>query len=143
MFNIVYKSLAPPNFSLKEIRELLDSARIFNDSCEITGCLIYFSGLFIQYLEGDQDRVLNLFEKIKKDDRHSEVSLLSSSIIYTREFDTWSMAYLDVTGPNEDLTYLKLMTDSCGDIEDMACISNPTSKKFWMSVKKLLNTSST
>ncbi|WP_373518739.1 BLUF domain-containing protein [Pricia sp.] len=41
----------------------------------MTGCLIYYMGVFIQVLEGEKFNVLRLFKIIKKDKRHCEVHL--------------------------------------------------------------------
>ena len=139
MFNLVYRSKANPIFEQSQIQYMLEHARDFNSSNNITGCLLYYHEAFLQYLEGDQSKVLNLFEKIKEDDRHSQVILLSTSHIYSREFDTWSMAYENFLGANHQLEYLKLLISSFTEVPDMAINPNPTSKSFWTAAKKLLN----
>jgi len=100
---------------------------------------LYHQGIFVQYLEGELEVVSSLFERIKVDARHYAVELLSNSNIYSREFDTWSMAYLSGNIPNEAFVYIELMVSPGEDIPDMSVIPNPTSKRFWLAAKKLLN----
>lgn len=138
MFNLVYKSVAN-SLSPAQIDEILVESRNFNGKHDITGCLIYHDGFFIQYLEGNVDIVSELFEKIRVDARHYEVILLSKGSIYTREFDTWSMAYLSNNLPNEAFQYVKLMVNPEFDIPNMSVVPNPTSKRFWLAAKLLLN----
>ncbi|MEP2237840.1 MAG: BLUF domain-containing protein [Maribacter sp.] len=138
MYNLVYKSIAN-TLTSTQVDEILLESRDFNNRHAITGCLIYHEGFFIQYLEGNAEVVLALFEKIKIDTRHREVILLSKGNIYSREFDTWSMAYLSNQLPNEAFRYIKLMVSPEEEIPDMSVIPNPTSKKFWLAAKRLLN----
>lgn len=139
MFNLVYESTANSVFEQSQVQDMLEHARDFNSRNKITGCLLYYHGAFLQYLEGDQSTVLKLFERIKEDDRHSQVILLSSSHIYSREFDTWSMAYENFLGANHQLEYLKLLISSYMEVPKTAISPNPTSKRFWTTAKKLLN----
>ncbi|MEP2280325.1 BLUF domain-containing protein [Maribacter sp.] len=138
MYNLVYKSIAN-TLTSTQVDEILLESRDFNNRHDITGCLIYHEGFFIQYLEGNAEVVLALFEKIKIDTRHREVILLSKGNIYSREFDNWSMAYLSNQLPNEAFRYIKLMVSPEEEIPDMSVIPNPTSKKFWLTAKNLLN----
>ena len=117
---------------------MLEHARDFNSSNNITGCLLFHHEVFLQYIEGDKEKVLTLFENIKKDERHSEVLLLSTSHIYSREFDSWNMAYENFLGANHQLEYLKLLISSYIEVPNTAISPNPTSKSFWTAAKKLL-----
>lgn len=139
MFNLVYRSKVNPVFVQSQIKYMLEHARTFNSSKNITGCLLFHHGAFLQYLEGDKEKVLTLFESIKKDKRHTEVFLLSSSHIYSREFDSWSMAYENFLGANHQLEYLKLLISSFTEVPDIAINPKPTSKGFWTAAKKLLH----
>ncbi|WP_299322928.1 BLUF domain-containing protein [uncultured Maribacter sp.] len=138
MYNLVYKSIAN-NLTPAQVSEILMESRDFNGKHDVTGCLIYHDGFFVQYLEGNAEIVLALFEKIRVDTRHYEVIVLSQGNIYSREFDTWSMAYLSDELPNEAFQYIKLMVSPEFEITDMSVIPNPTSKRFWLAAKNLLN----
>ncbi|MFT6370113.1 MAG: hypothetical protein ACJAUQ_002062 [Maribacter sp.] len=139
MFNIVYRSLASPTTKQPDVEDILKRARRFNIDNEITGCLVYHKGLFIQYLEGNKNIVLELYSRIEKDVRHTDVTLLSSGYIYSREFDNWSMGYQNIIIANNQFKYLEFMVNPLIDIPDMLVVPNPTSKRFWVAAKKLIN----
>lgn len=138
MFCVIYRSIADVIIEQSDILGLLEKAKDFNRANDITGCLLYYEHEFVQYLEGDRVIVMALFEKIKKDRRHKNVQLLFSGHIYSREFEDWAMAYESFIGPNNRLEYLKLIVSSYFDNVNMHKHLNPTTKKFWVVVKKLL-----
>ncbi len=138
MFCLVYKSKAKPDLNFKEIEELLEKARLHNSANNISGCLLYYEGEFIQYIEGNQIKVLKLFDKISMDKRHTKVQLLSHGLIEKREFKNWSMAFKNVQGQNDQLQYIELLVDSFLKNDSQTHGPNPTSKQFWKTTKGLL-----
>lgn len=83
--------------SNEEISNLLVTCRTNNSKAAITGMLIYFDGTFVQFLEGPENNIDQLFQKIKKDKRHQDVVLLIDGNQPEREFSNWSMAYKELT----------------------------------------------
>src|SRR4051794_450149 len=75
-----------------ELRKILNSARRNNARLEITGALLYNAGNFAQVLEGPLSSIEQIFESIQRDSRHSEVVVIQSGPVDTREFPEWSMA---------------------------------------------------
>ncbi len=138
MFCLVYKSSATPAFDKTQIQGMLEKARAFNSSNDITGCLLYYKGEFLQYLEGNQVKVLALFDKIQKDERHNDVELISHGNINAREFKKWDMAYEDFYGDNDTLQFLKLLVSSYLEPSEKALDPNPASKYFWRTAKRIL-----
>lgn len=138
MYNLVYKSIAN-TLTLAQVNEILAVSRDFNARYDITGCLIYHQGFFIQYLEGEAEVVLALFEKIRLDKRHRAVNLLSKGNIYSREFNTWSMAYLSNQLPNDAFRYIEQLVDPRIEPVGKSFLPNPTSKRFWLAAKALLH----
>tara|TARA_R110002051_G_scaffold322938_2_gene415055 strand:- start:1999 stop:2430 length:432 start_codon:yes stop_codon:yes gene_type:complete len=135
----VYKSKAISDLSLAQIEGLLEKARLFNSANNISGCLLYYEGEFIQYIEGNQIKVLKLFDRISLDKRHTKVQLLSHGLIEKREFKNWSMAFKNVQGQNDQLQYIELLVDSFLAKDSPMQGPNPTSKKFWETTKGLLD----
>lgn len=83
-----------PNKSFdQEIKNILEVARIYNKKNHITGALLFNSGHFAQVLEGSENIVEELFERIQADSRHSDCVVLCCKSTTTRSFDQWSMAY--------------------------------------------------
>ncbi len=99
MFELVYYSIANPDFAEPEILSMLDGARKFNKEQDITGCLLYHKGVFVQLLEGEKEKVNALYQKIASDDRHNHITLLASSPKESRVFNDWEMAFVPL---NED-----------------------------------------
>ena len=138
MFFLVYRSTAQPTFKTVDVKEMLEKARISNSRNSITGCLLYYEGEFIQYLEGNQIKVLNLFDKIKADKRHKDISILAHGLTDSREFKDWEMAYADYFGDNDQINYFRLLLDSYEEMEDSSIHPNPSFNAFWIAVRENL-----
>jgi len=89
--SLIYASIRDKNCSENDIHDILFTSRNKNKLLGITGVLVYSDTMFVQYLEGDRKQVFDLYEKIKKDKRHSEVILVSISSIDNRLFPSWEM----------------------------------------------------
>lgn len=138
MFCLVYRSLVSSQLKPHEINDLLENARIYNAKNDITGCLFLHQGKFLQYIEGDQDRILNLYNKIAMDKRHTEVTLLAYDFILERVFEDWKMHYEDFERKNERLEHLEMMLTLFSENPRTSLSSNRTSMAFWHMVKRIL-----
>ncbi|WP_423186326.1 BLUF domain-containing protein [Alishewanella sp. d11] len=92
-YQIVYYSTATREFSEQDLIELLSVANKYNNALGITGCLVYSNGKFIQLLEGERKNVLELFEKIKRDPRHNNVTVTVEMTVNQKLFPDWGMAF--------------------------------------------------
>ena len=92
-YQIVYYSTATRDFTEQDLIELLKVANQYNNQCGITGCLVYAGGKFIQLLEGERQAVLELFEKIKRDPRHINVTTTIEMAVNQKLFPDWGMAF--------------------------------------------------
>ncbi|CAM4415948.1 BLUF domain-containing protein [Zobellia roscoffensis] len=140
MFCLVYTSVANTDFGLQETQRMLEKAQEFNRQNDITGCLLFFKGRFIQYLEGEETMINDLFERIKTDSRHKEVAFLSGNKIHNREFHDWQMAFEHLKAENSNLQYLKLLVSTFFENPENSLSPNPTSVEFWKATKLLLAT---
>ncbi|WP_400072648.1 BLUF domain-containing protein [Zobellia russellii] len=140
MFCLVYTSIANADFGPQEIQEMVEKAKEFNKQNNITGCLLYFKERFIQYIEGDETTIRELFERIKLDDRHTGVTYLSGNKIHNREFNDWLMAFEHLKSENSNLQYLKLLVSTFFENPENSLSPNPTSIEFWKATKLLLST---
>lgn len=93
LFELIYHSQASPNLAENEHENILSTAREFNQAHNITGCLLFHKGQFLQMLEGEFETINQLYAKIRKDKRHQDVITLHMKEIESRIFDKWSMAY--------------------------------------------------
>lgn len=94
MLELVYISRAITRYNHNQLEELLTLARAKNKQLDITGLLLYDGfGTFIQALEGPEDAVLQLYQVIKADSRHTNVNKIGSRHIDTRSFADWQMGF--------------------------------------------------
>lgn len=98
LIQVIYASAARKKLLGQELEQILAKARSFNTKLGITGLLIYHGGAFLQVLEGPESDVAALYEKIHSDNRHHKISLLLKEEIDEREFESWSMGFIDTTG---------------------------------------------
>lgn len=96
MYFLIYVSSATSEFSSGDLLTLLDSCRKNNTNAGISGMLLYKDGNFMQVLEGDQQTVQALYNKIGRDTRHRGVIKLLDGILPERQFAEWSMGFQDL-----------------------------------------------
>ena len=87
---LVYCS-QPFGYSLEILSAILIASRANNRKHDITGALICRSDIFLQLLEGPEQQVKNIYEKIQKDDRHINVYHLLDQFCEKRLFPAWAM----------------------------------------------------
>lgn len=95
IFHLVYKSFAKPSLNEKDIQDILKTAQEKNRVLDITGLLIYRQKAFIQLLEGDEQSVRKILEKIIADSRHDQVVTILESSSDQRIASNWSMAFVN------------------------------------------------
>ena len=78
----------------KDIGRILMQSRKHNPKNHIGGVLYFSNNFFFQCLEGEQDAVNNLYQKISTDPRHKNVQTISVKRISKRQFGNWSMKYV-------------------------------------------------
>ena len=76
-----------------EIRAILEASQRNNAPVGITGALMFNAGCFAQVLEGRRSVLESTFERIQRDARHGDVSLLAFEPIGDRIFGAWSMGF--------------------------------------------------
>jgi hypothetical protein len=96
LYRLVYysRNRVPGDGAAGEIRAMLDASRTNNDRVGVTGALLFNAGCFGQVLEGTREAVETTFERIQRDDRHGDVSLLEFQPVPERAFANWSMAFV-------------------------------------------------
>lgn len=92
---LVYVSYSTDDFDTeKDIDLILDSSRKNNPILDITGMLLSNAVVFVQLLEGPENQVRALYEKIKKDKRHDHTFILVDQVLTgPRLFGDWSMGF--------------------------------------------------
>ncbi|TWR25256.1 BLUF domain-containing protein [Mucilaginibacter pallidiroseus] len=101
IYSLVYISKANTDMSQEDLLRILHISREWNEEHQITGMLLYIQsklsnhshGRFIQALEGDKTDIIEIFDKIKFDNRHRDVTVLNQCYIAEREFKNWAMGF--------------------------------------------------
>ena len=100
LYAYCYVSEASSPVSHADLKAILDTAQNFNRRHDITGCLIYEQGHFAQVLEGDEQELDALVQRIARDPRHRDVRVIWSGPVERRMFDQWSMAAFNLDRPD-------------------------------------------
>ena len=82
---------------LAEVANILRASRANNPKAGLTGVLLFNGTTFLQVLEGPIAEIERLHETIARDRRHEEITLIDLVSIEVRDYDAWSMAFLDGT----------------------------------------------
>jgi hypothetical protein len=90
---VIYTSTATRPQTEDDLAALLDKAREYNEQLGLSGLLIYDDGAFFQILEGEDDALEQLYERIEQDPRHHDMFLLLRRPIAERNFAGWSMGF--------------------------------------------------
>jgi len=99
MLSLIYVSTSVKLLNDEELLDILKISRENNSSKDVTGLLLYKGGNFMQVLEGPDEAVEALYEKIKADPRHKDVNVLSREQISARQFPAWEMAFQNLDNP--------------------------------------------
>jgi len=138
VYQLIYRSKAQPSTLTTQILEIINEAVASNNKVGITGCLVYDRGYFLQLLEGEEDLVYELYKKIKKDARHSNVEILSTGFTKNRIFESWDMGYIEmphkITGDEKEV----LTKNAEKELAKISTKDDFTSKVFWYNVHSLL-----
>lgn len=92
LFWAIYSS-RPFGFDEAILNGILTDARRANQRDGITGALICRGDIYLQWLEGPEAAVRAALERIKRDDRHLEVTLHVEEPVSERVFGEWAMLH--------------------------------------------------
>jgi len=97
LIQIVYASAAREVMTPLALNHLLTQSRARNLRHNVTGMLLYHSGSFLQVLEGAAPDIDLIMDSIQRDPRHHRIKILVRRDIDFREFEAWSMGYIDTS----------------------------------------------
>jgi len=105
--------------SIESIQALFEKAKTHNLSHQISGILLHKNGNFMQILEGLEEQVDAIYNKIIKDKRHHQIIKLIDIPIPGRLFQEYKASFSlinsnsDFTELNSYINWLKLADSSC------------------------------
>jgi hypothetical protein len=75
----------------EEVRRIVIASMTNNRLVNVTGLLLVHEGWFVQALEGPVAGVRETYERVARDPRHTEVTLLDVGAAKARAFRDWNM----------------------------------------------------
>jgi hypothetical protein len=94
---LIYISRAVGPQTTTVTSQILETARAFNKSHDLTGVLCQGKGLYVQVLEGERSVVNSLYRRIAADSRHVDAEIVLFGEIKNRQFKDWSMALVNLS----------------------------------------------
>ena len=128
LIHIIYASIANVNFDETKLIELLTKAREKNARLNVTGMLLYCDYNFFQVIEGEELIIQTLFENIKNDPRHKNVTKIVEEPIQLRSFAKWTMGFSNAT--KEQLSMVEGMNDFFNEEKCLVNIKPGRAKKI-------------
>ena len=99
---IVYFSNSVKPLGENDLLTILTDSRRNNRAARVTGILLYVHGRIIQVLEGEKDTIETLYQRIRADKRHTNVTRVLDRPISQRLFSDWEMGYQTITARQLD-----------------------------------------
>jgi hypothetical protein len=115
MYTICYISSARADITENELTQLFGTTENNNTGKNITGILLYESGKFLQVLEGDEQVLKSLYEKIEADSRHNNIFVILNQPCKRRIFENYASRFSIVKSKEEIQTietYLNQIEES-------------------------------
>jgi len=97
LVRLIYASRSAKPINDEMIKSILDQSGRYNVDAGITGVLCVCHGnVFMQALEGGRDEVNQLYARLVRDARHTDLTLLDYAEIRERRFSSWRMGRADL-----------------------------------------------
>lgn len=89
---LTYVSIAMAEWGASALDRIRHASARHNARLDVTGLLLYSAGSFLQLIEGEERAVINIFNRIERDPRHSDITVVDWQFIVDRQFGQWRMA---------------------------------------------------
>jgi hypothetical protein len=86
-------SALAPGEEQAEIERIVSVARVRNAGLGVTGTLVFTRTSFAQILEGPDEAVDGLMQRIARDRRHDQVTIVDTVTTDQRLFEDWTLSY--------------------------------------------------
>ena len=101
MSSLVYISRATSVYTddSKALCNLATLAEKNNANTRLTGILVFSNGYFVQFLEGQEEALVETFQNIRADKRHEDIEMISFEHSDKRLFPDWNMRLVEIREP--------------------------------------------
>ena len=128
---IVYASKAKKHFDEEALDVLVEKATANNLKFGITGFLFFKKNHFLQYIEGEDEEVNELMERINHDPDHDVKFISKQPNLRRKKFQLWSMVLI------KNITMELVLMDYLIAISSSATISDEKYQNIWRMVDKV------
>ena len=111
---LLYYSFCDDELDTVVLRFIMERARIRNQRKQVTGQLHFENGLFLQWIEGAEKDIDDVFGYIQNDPHHGNIQIVKRNPIPLRQFTGWDMAFSN----NENTSLLSFMSKNGLSLED-------------------------
>lgn len=94
---LAYTSRARLDLGDEDLAAIHQSARHLNALDGISGLLLFDGARFLQIVEGAEDAIDTLVERLRRDPRHSAFEVRDERFVERRSFPDWSMELVRVS----------------------------------------------
>lgn len=109
-YAISYVSTVSSSLYDEEIQEALHFSKNWNNDNSITGILLYSQGNFFQVLEGDQEKLKKLFQRIKDDERHYDIITIFEKEVEAQKFDEYDAGFISLDSRYDSRDFERYLT---------------------------------
>ena len=103
MYRLIYKSRSVKTLDWDIVKSITSASEANNNRCGVTGVLLASATHFLQSLEGNFEDVNATFRRIARDERHTDMSIVSFSVVDARLFGGWGMRGIGAFGFNKTI----------------------------------------
>jgi hypothetical protein len=137
---LLYSSVATKKLSGSELAQIVDVSVHNNSKSNVSGILVYHQREFLQLLEGPEEIVQELMEKISKDERHANIRVIWQHEIEVRGFENWSMGFVNIDDidDSDELDLIDLTDKSIFNTYKLKGFSGASVSDFETTGKNLL-----
>lgn len=100
LVRLLYASRAVAKIDCAAVQNIMHKAHAHNPHNGVTGILCHSDKIYMQVLEGGRDAINDLYAKILRDERHTDVVLLHYQEICERHYAGWTMGQANLNKVN-------------------------------------------
>lgn len=106
VYQLIYQSACRPDTTTYHLRDIARESSQRNRERDITGVMLVQGTTVLQVLEGPEDAVIALYERIRCDTRHVGCTVLFERHCDVRAFSNWRMGVCEVEDEDSSLVRL-------------------------------------
>lgn len=99
-YSVMYISSGVPDLNNNDVHAIMDAAHKNNHALNISGFLLYDKGNFLQLLEGDQEKVMMIYDRVKNDWRHRNLIPVMDQYTEIKGFDFYHSGFKICDNPS-------------------------------------------